>query len=247
MSKTQKKIKKKNKRIYFGLDVQDAIVMYNNETNPIIKNQIYKDEIAYAFDKLVENIINTFKFSYFDARFEDVKQEVVSFLVLNMHKYDGSKGFKAFSYFSVVAKNYLIAVNNNNYKKMKLNSDLNATTTLREITKTHRHIESSPFSTSEFIDEMIKYFDTNIPTMFKKKRDIDIAYSITEILKKRDEIDNYNKKSLYILIREMTGVNTSYITKVVGEMKRRYYIIAEKFYSTGNVSHVAPTKINKFF
>ena len=122
----KKKIKKKNKKVYFGKDVQEAIVRYNEETNPTIKNQIYRDEIAYAFDKLCENIINTFKFSYFDSHFEDVKNEVISFLVLNMHKYDASKGFKAFSYFSVVAKNYLILNNNNNYKMLKTHSSSNS-------------------------------------------------------------------------------------------------------------------------
>ena len=85
---TKKKVKRKP---YFGLDVQAAVVRYNDETNPVVKNQIYRDEIAYAFDKLCENIINTFKFSYFDSHFEDVKNEVISFLVLNIHKYDSSK------------------------------------------------------------------------------------------------------------------------------------------------------------
>ena len=40
-------------------------------------------------------------------------------MVMNIHKYDHTKGSKAFSYFSVVAKNYLILHNNNNYKRMK--------------------------------------------------------------------------------------------------------------------------------
>ena len=93
--------------MYFDEDVQNAIIEYNNKTDPVIRNKIYADRIAYALNKLCENIINTFKFSYFDAHYEDVKQEVLSFLILNMHKYDHTKGFKAFSYFSVVAKNYL--------------------------------------------------------------------------------------------------------------------------------------------
>ena len=58
--------------MYFDQDVQDAVVKYNEEVNPRIRNKIYGEEIAYAFDKLCENIINTFKFSYFDAPFEDV-------------------------------------------------------------------------------------------------------------------------------------------------------------------------------
>ena len=56
---TKKKAKRKP---YFGIDVQEAVVRYNDETNPVVKNQIYRDEIAYAFDKLCENIINTLSY-----------------------------------------------------------------------------------------------------------------------------------------------------------------------------------------
>ena len=111
--------KKSKKKLYFGMEVQDAIVRYNSSNNNSERNIIYRDEIHKAFDKLAENIINTFKFTYFDYSFDNVKAEVVSFLVMNIHKYDHTKGSKAFSYFSIVAKNYLILHNNNNYKKIK--------------------------------------------------------------------------------------------------------------------------------
>ena len=74
--------------------------------------------------KLAENIINTYKFSYFDYGFNDLQDEVVSNLVINMHKFDETKGSKAFSYFSVVAKNYLILNNNANYKKLKIHDSI---------------------------------------------------------------------------------------------------------------------------
>ena len=109
--------RKRKRKVYFGMEVQDAIVRYNalDEKKDFVKrNKIYKEEIHAAFDKLSENIINTFKFTYFDYGFEDIKHETVAFLVMNMHKYDHTKGSKAFSYFSVVAKNYLILHNNNN-------------------------------------------------------------------------------------------------------------------------------------
>ena len=115
----KKVVKKKKRKVYFGQEVQDAIVRYNQSDVPSERNKIYRDEIHKAFDKLCENIINTFKFTYFDYGFEDIKCEVVAFMVINMHKYDHTKGSKAFSYFSVVAKNYLILHNNNNYKKLK--------------------------------------------------------------------------------------------------------------------------------
>ena len=114
----KKIVKKKKRKVYFGQEVQDAVVEYNSSTNDSERNIIYGTRIHAAFDKLAENIINTFKFTYFDYGFQDIKNETVAFLVMNIHKYDHTKGSKAISYFSVVAKNYLIPHNNNNYKKL---------------------------------------------------------------------------------------------------------------------------------
>ena len=80
-----------------------------------------------------------------------------------------------------------------------------------------------------FLESLIVYYEENITSMFKKKRDIDIAYAILELLKKREEIENFNKKSLYILIREMTNVNTSHITSVVNVFKARYKKLINQF------------------
>ena len=220
--------KPSKKKLYFGMEVQEAIVRYNLSESTSTKNKIYQQEIHKAFDKLAENIINTFKFSYFDAPFVDVKAEVVSFLVMNIHKYDHTKGSKAFSYFSVVAKNYLILHNNNNYKKLKSHDDISV-------------LDNKPTSDSkkhyleDLTEEMIIYFDANIPTLFKKRKDIAVAYSIIELFKRREEIENFNKKSLYILIREMTNVNTSHITKVVNVFKKKYKTILNEFEQTGTV------------
>ena len=71
--------------------------------------------------------------------------------------------------------------------------------------------------------------------MFKKKRDIAVAYAILELMKKRDGIENFNKKSLYILIREMTGIRTQYITKVINIMKRHNVKLIHEFQKTGSV------------
>ena len=224
--------RKKNKRIYFGKDTQDAIVRYNKEKNPIIRNDIYRDGIEYAFDKLVENIINTFKFSYFDAHFNDVKNEVVSFLVLNMHKYDETKGFKAFSYFSVITKNYLIVLNNNNYKKLKLQDDISVLDGRKDTSSKDVLGESS---VETFVREMAMYFDENISKMFKKDKDRLIAYSIIDLIKDVKSLENFNKKAIYILIREMTGENTSKITKVLNKLKSKYSSLYETFHNNGTI------------
>ena len=227
--------KKKNKKVYFGKDVQEAIVRYNSTDNPILRNKIYSEDIAYAFDKLCENIINTFKFSYFDSHFEDVKNEVVSFLVLNMHKYDATKGFKAFSYFSVVAKNYLILNNNNNYRMLKTHSNKENGKSIvnASMVKLENHDKSENIKV--FFNEMINFFEGKIESIFKKRDDIKIAYSVIKLFNERMNLENFNKKGLYLLIREMTGVQTSKITKVINVMKLHYIKMNKRFEETGAI------------
>ena len=105
-------------KIYFTQETEDAIVKYNKTTDLEEREELYREYIEAPFDKLVENVINRFKFPYMEGTFEDVKSEVVSFLVMNLHKFTEGKG-KAFSYFSVIAKNYLILHNNTAYKEEK--------------------------------------------------------------------------------------------------------------------------------
>jgi len=224
-----KKITKKKKRkVYFGQEVQDAVVEYNSSDSSSERNQIYGTRIHAAFDKLAENIINTFKFTYFDYGFNDIKHEVVAFMVVNMHKYDHTKGSKAFSYFSVVAKNYLILHNNNNYKKMKTHDKM-------DVLDRHKNNTINENDYDTLTDEMVQYFDNNMNTIFKKDRDLKIGYAIVDLMKQREEIENFNKKAIYILIREMTDVETAHITSVVNVLKKHYKKLINKFYKTGTI------------
>ena len=70
-------------------------------------------------------------------------------------------------------------------------------------------------------NEIIEYFDSNMNTIFKKDRDLKIGYAIVDLMKQRDDIENFNKK-FYILIREMTDVETAHITSVVNVLKKHY-------------------------
>jgi len=221
--------KKAKRKVYFGQEVQDAIIEYNSTDRSSEKNIIYGTRIHKAFDKLAENIINTFKFTYFNDPFQDVKHEVVAFMVMNMHKYDHTKGSKAFSYFSVVAKNYLILHNNNNYKKLKTHDGM-------DVLDRHRSNDSnyeSDFKT--LTNEIIEYFDSNMNTIFKKNRDLKIGYAIIDLMKQRDDIENFNKKAIYILIREMTDVETAHITSVVNVLKKHYKKLQNIYHKHGSI------------
>ena len=224
----KKIVKKKKRKVYFGQEVQNAVVEYNSSTNDNERNLIYGTRIHAAFDKLAENIINTFKFTYFDYGFMDIKHETVAFMVMNIHKYDHTKGSKAFSYFSVVAKNYLILHNNNNYKKLKSHDAIDSL-------DKQKNINYGEYDFDVFIIEMIEYFDKNLNTIFKKDRDLKIGYAIVDLIKAREEIENFNKKALYILIREMTDVETAHITSVVNVLKKHYKKLVNKYHKNGTI------------
>jgi len=150
-------------------------------------------------------------------------------MVMNMHKYDHTKGSKAFSYFSVVAKNYLILHNNNNYKKLKSHDKMDAL---------DRQNKPSGFTESDYVtltDEIVEYFDSNMNTIFKKDRDLKIGYAIIDLMKAREDIENFNKKAIYILIREMTDVETTHITSVVNTLKKHYKKLLDKYYNNGSI------------
>jgi len=227
------KKKKKPKNYYFDQVVENAIIRYNNSDDARLKNIIYNDHIKFAFDKLAENIIHTFKFYYFDVPSEQVKHEVVSFLVMNMHKFKEGKG-KAFSYFSIVAKNYLILHNNKNYKNYKIHDKMEVLDYSNNIRESQDASNVASFN-QEYVNQMLDYWETNLPNIFRRQKDILVADAVLEMFRRRENIENFNKKALYILIREMTGSKTQHITRIVNVMKKYNMNLMKEFQQTGQL------------
>ena len=232
-AKVVKKKRRKKSKMYFGMPVQNAIIRYNESSNPVIKNRIYEEHIHAAFCKMAENLIHTFKFYYFYYPVEEVKHEVVSFMVMQLPKYQPDKG-RAFSYFSIVGKNYLILNNNNNYKKMKIHDKLDRLDYKRNVISENVDDEFNEYN-NEFVSQMVEYWDNNITNIFNRQKDINVADSVLELFRKRQNIENFNKKALYIMIREMTGSNTQHITRVINQMKKYYMNMTQEFSENGQI------------
>ena len=224
-------IKRKKQNVYFTQDTEDAIVEYNNCNDDISRNLIYTNRIHPAFYKLAEIMIHRFKFYNFDVPHEDVKHEVVAFLHEKIGKYDNSTGFKAFSYFSIVAKNYLIAENNKNYYQYKKKYSVDTIDAERNIVNEQLRTEFID-EQKDFIDLFVDVVEKYLPLIFTKNRDIQVADSVLYLFKTRENIENYNKKALYILIRERTGIKTQYITNVINRI-RDIYVKLYKEYDEG--------------
>lgn len=204
------------------------------------RNLIYRRDIEEPFRKLVESIFNKYKFSYFDVPYEDVQQRVVHHLIEKIHMYKKEKG-KAFSYFSMIARNKLIQINNKNYDRYK--EEVRIDKEESEFDLPMEETFEDRIQRDEFFEEMINYWRGRMSTMFNKDRDIRIADALLEIFEKRKSIETFNKKGLYVMIREMTGVErTQHITKVVKKFRKDYKNLAENYRNTGSIEPQ-----NKFF
>ena len=228
-----KRGRKPSKTQYFTLLTEKAIIAYNKETDYNLRNKIYREFIDYPFNKLVENIYHTFKFSYFDVPYEDIKCEVVAFLNEKIDKFTEGKG-KAFSYFSIIAKNYLIIQNNANYAKLKRKVEPILIDETRNL-GTEVSISSFQESLRDFTNQWIEYYDVNLNVIFTNKRDIVIADTILELFRIRENIEDFNKKSIYILIRERTGLKTQNITRVINVMKADFERMFTYYHETGRI------------
>jgi len=210
----------KKPNVYFTKETEDAIVLYNTLEDDIQRNLIYTQKIHPAFYKLAEIMIHRFKFYNFDVSHEDVKHEVISFLHEKITKYKAENG-KAFSYFSIVAKNYLIAENNKNYYHYKRSQGIDAIDLERNVVNEKVRYDMIE-EKKDFVDIFVNVVEKYLPLFFTKQRDIQVADSIVYLFKTRDNIENYNKKAIYILVRERTGVSSQYITSVIGKIKLIY-------------------------
>jgi hypothetical protein len=276
---------------YFTQETENAIVAYNLSKNFDEKSRIYDDKIHYAFFKLTQNIIHTFKFYYTEVEnIEDLQHEVIIFLLSKIHLFHHSRSIqdrlnniivkefkeeytlnfvdytndsptitqsqidqfllalnvsekcmdklkkltppKAYSYFGTITKRWLILYNDNNYKK-RVNSV--PVSTIEE-DNGHSYVIEENNSPSDklshndkislFTDLYVEHCTNNIYTLFPKEADAKIADAILELFRKRDNLEIFNKKALYIYIREMIDAKTPKITK----MADRLYTIFKKGY-----------------
>jgi hypothetical protein len=91
------------------------------------------------------------------------------------------------------------------------------------------------FDEMGFMDQYIKYIDTHIFRLFPKKQDAQTADAVVELFRKRETLEIFNKKALYIYIREITDVSTPQITKIIKKLKLIYVHLYNEYYKHGHI------------
>ena len=176
--KTKRGRPRKNK-MYFTLETERAIIAYNKESSNALKNKVYNEFIHKPLMKLAENIIHTFKFYYFDGGPKEVQHEVIAFMLEKLPKFVEGKG-KAFSYFSIVAKNYLIQNNNKNYRDLKSKKPIVTIDRERDLGHESALAEYRD-DLDVFMERFSDYYSKKIEENFRSSRDKRIAYAVLRL------------------------------------------------------------------
>lgn len=215
--------KKKKSNVYFTRITELAILGYNKTDNSVLREKIYRRFIYPAFMKMAENLINTIKPTYIDSTFTDLQTDLVTFLTERLSKFNPNAG-KAYSYYTRTSYNYLIGENDRAYKKLKADTlELNIDEQRNVVTEMHN--DEMRETLEYFMDAYVEHCYNNLNYIFTNSTDIHVADSILHIFENRELIEDFNKKRLYILIRERTGLDpsqTNAVTRVVKILKQIY-------------------------
>lgn len=212
--------KKKKSNAYYTRIQDVAICAYNKSEHPAQREKIYRRFIYPAFLKLAENLINKVKPTYIESSFLDLQTDIVTYLTARLDKFNPENG-KSYSYYTRTTFNYLIAENQKAYVKLKQDREPIDLDEQRNI-PTEMHNDDMREIMKYFMDEFIEYCYDNLNFIFSNTTDIHVADSVLHLFESRKNIENYNKKALYIYIRERTGLPTTNITRVVKTLKNLY-------------------------
>jgi hypothetical protein len=223
--------KRSGNKFYFTEETEQAIIEFNTCNDDTRRNRVYNEHIRVAFEKLVESIYHTFKFYYIDMPVEDIKNEAIALLNEKIHRFTQSHG-KAYSYFTRITINHFIAKNKDAYAKLKQYEQPEAIDENRSVISEVMYSDYQE-SLKDFTDQFVQYYDNNLNKIFSNKKDIVVADSVIELFRIRENIEIFNKKALYILIRERTGLETQNITKVINVIKKDFLSKFQYYQKTG--------------
>lgn len=214
-------------KLYFNSDTQSAIVAFQLSSSKVEKDKIYINDILPAFEKLVENLINIHKFTGLHDSFEDLKNDCVNFLFETIGKFDAERGTNAFSYFNVVAKNWLIIKTKQKALKSKKNVSIDDASALtlheQNLIDEYYSIPSQDSvldgqSSTEEVIEMLY----EIREKVKTENELMCINSIITIFENVDDIDLLNKNAILLYMRELSGFSPKQLTTTMQSIKKYY-------------------------
>ena len=207
--------------MYFTQEHEDAILKYCTTEDRMEKERLYENLIQPAFNQMVDKIVFSYKFTSL-PNIDELRMECKVWLTTILDKYDPNRGSKAFSYFSVITKNWFIHKVKRNTKRLQ-----------REVPYEEAELELE----TNFVDPGNQYYKERVAREFwenlweeinsweidfEKETERKVYEAVKIVLSSVDEIEIFNKKAVYLYLRELTGMNTKQIVTHLNKMRSRY-------------------------
>jgi len=227
--KTFKKIKRgSGKNVYFTQDHQAAIEKYIVSKDSKERNHLYMTLIGPALSEMINNIVYTFKFTSL-PNIDNLKEDCMHHLVTTLNKFDSERGSKAFSYFSLIVKNYFIQAVKKGGKKQK--EEISIDESLQEVEYHLRFYkeqkdyidERNSHEYNEFLKEEIKNWEEVCITENEKK----VYYAFRQLFDNANSLEIVNKKAINLYIQELTGLEKKVITPILMKFFKELYMDAK--------------------
>ena len=220
--------KKSKKNHYFTQVHEDAIVKYASTEDRELRSKLYEEYIQPAFDDMVDKIIYTYRFTTL-PNIDYLRADCKVWLTTILNKYDPNKGSKAFSYFSVVTKNWFI--HKVKRTKKRLQTEVFMEDVLNELDENLISEDPSYFdkrSEMEFWMSLNSEIDTWDSFMIKENEK-KVLMAVRILLDSAEQIEIFNKKAIYLYLREITGLNTKQVVNNLNKLRKRYRTFKTKW------------------
>jgi hypothetical protein len=213
--------KKSKKNHYFTQVHEDAIVKYASTTDYELRSKLYEEYIQPAFEQMVDKIIYTYRFTTL-PNIDYLRADCKVWLTTILNKYDPNKGSKAFSYFSVVTKNWFIHKIKRTKKRLK--TEVFMEDVLNELDEDLISDEPTYYEKRSEI-EFWRSLNTEIDTwdsFMIKENEKKVLMAVRILLDSAEQIEIFNKKAIYLYLRELTGLNTKQVVNNLNKLRKRY-------------------------
>ena len=220
--------KSNKKNHYFTKVHEDAIVQYARTDDKKIRTELYINYIGPAFNELVDKIVYTYKFTSL-PNIDYLKDECKIFLVTILDKFNPNSGSRAFSYFSVITKNWFIHKVKKNQKSIKKEvyyDDLPS-----DIEELHMSV-TNPYEAMRNQYEFWQHLMAEIDQWNQnklKENERKVLEAVKILFDTAHDIEIFNKKAIYLYIREITGLNTKQVVNNLNKIRVKYRVFKRKW------------------
>ena len=217
-----RKRRARKKNHYFTQDHEDAIVRYSATNCIRERTELYKNWIQPAFDEMVDKIVFTYKFTDL-PNITQLRDECKIWLMTILDKYDQSKGSKAFSYFSVITKNWFIHKVKKQQKRCVREVDYD--NIAKRYEEEYLSTDDSYLKEREEVEFWHSFYAelTSWDISQMKENDLRVYKAIVILFESKEDIEIFNKKAIYLYLREITGLNTKQIVNSLKKFRKKYY------------------------